>query len=118
MVRRKYLGDPRNAPGAFYVREGVLFTEQPRTDEELQRAIAAVAEDDSGDVRYGGDSRGVIARIRAAQGGSPSGCDALELDRADGAWPARIAAAAMRAIPATWLRKLQVFAPKTRKDAK
>lgn len=118
MVRRKYLADPSNAPGAFYVREGPLFAEQPRTDAELASAIDAVARDDSGNVRYGGDERDVIARIRAAQGGSARGCDALELDRADGAWPARIAAAAMRAIPASWLRKLRVFAPKTRKDAK
>jgi len=116
MIRRKYLADERNAPGPFYARSGDDFARQPRTSVEIDQAIAAVAADATGNLRYAGEDRRIIARIQAASGESVA-CDALELEDAAGSPPARAVAWLMRSIPASWLRSLRVFAPKVRKDA-
>lgn len=116
MIRRKYLADERNAPGPFYVRAGDDFARQPGTPAEIAAAITAVASGRGGNLRYAGEDRGIIARIQAAAGESVA-CDALELEDSAGSLPARAVAWLMRSIPASWLRRLRVFAPKVRKDA-
>lgn len=120
MIRRKYLADERNAPGPFYVRSGDDFVRQPDAPAEIDQAIEAVAADRTGNLRYAGTDRRIIARIRDARN-APAGqgvpCDALELEEAAGSAPARALAWLMGAIPASWLRRLRVFAPRVRKDA-
>ena len=85
--------DARNAPGDFYVGagecitcgapeheapdlihtedDGCYFFKQPRTPEELERAVRAVCVSCCGAVRYGGEDQTILDRLEQLERKSP-----------------------------------------------
>jgi hypothetical protein len=54
-----------------------VFTRQPKTAQEIERAIGAMCESDVCGIRYGGTDPAILRRIAARGGCADGGTDAL-----------------------------------------